>query len=61
MEKTKQDIRIEDYLYTVAKKKDADLAGLPAKLVMQFLDGSCIEVSPEEVVEIRGEIRQWKK
>ena len=35
--------------YTVDKKKDADLAGLEGRLIIQFSDGSCIEVSLDDV------------
>ena len=35
--------------YTVTNKTDPDLAGLKGRLVMHFVDGSAIEVTPEEV------------
>jgi len=43
----------ENHPYTVTKKTDADLAGVAGRLVMQFIDGSCIEVNPEEVVAFK--------
>ena len=43
----------EEYPYTVTKKKDADLAGVAGRLVMQFVDGSCIEVSKKDVKSLK--------
>ena len=40
----------EIYPYTVTKKTDADLAGVAGRLVMQFVDGSCIEVRKKDVI-----------
>ena len=53
----------ENYPYTVTKKKDADLAGVAGRLVMQFVDGSCIEVSKKDVItykyhQFKEEVRQ---
>ena len=38
--------------YTVTKKTDADLAGVEGRLILHFADGSCLEVSLDDVVKL---------
>ena len=38
--------------YTVTNRTDAALAGIPAKLVLEFIEGSSIEVTLEQVTQL---------
>ena len=38
--------------YTITKEVDKDLAGVPAKLVLQFEEGSSLEITMDQIVFI---------
>ena len=42
-----------DMKYTITKKVDKDLAGVPAKLVLHFEEGSALEITMDQIVQIK--------